>query len=229
MEAGKDPQYLTAENIGEVAKDAYTLENGVAVTNTAAVVSGLKADDAKKIDAATVTPLPIFSAGVSDGGTAVISLKASLDKYDGKKLGDVVMLKLKRDGTSEALRRAGDAKDLSAASFIWTDASGNPRNLSDKVVAGRSYYISVAIEDDSAYDLDTTPGRIIDPLAMAAAKAPGTEDDDNAGGDNNGGGDSAGAASDGNGGGCSTGGNVHALFGLLCLAAIAFRRTRRSS
>ena len=221
VEAGQNPQYVTAEEIGAIAPGKFEIENGVAMTKTTAVVSGLSPDDARKIDAATVTPLPIFSAGVSSGGTAVVSIKVSLDKYDGARLGDVAMLKLKRDGSAEPLAMAADAKALKAASFIWTDMAGQPKDVSGKIVAGRSYYLNVAITDDSEYDLDATPGKIIDPLAMASTVTP--QDD---GGSNN---DDDAAAGDSSGGGCSTGGSAQALFGLLCLAAIAPRRTRRSS
>ena len=56
---------------------------------------------------------------------------------------------------------AAGIDSLASGAFIWTDAAGNPLSVSEKTISGRNYFLNVAIEDGSEYDLDaTTPGAV---------------------------------------------------------------------
>ncbi|MDR1915320.1 MAG: hypothetical protein LBQ58_01945 [Synergistaceae bacterium] len=48
------------------------------------------------------------------------------------------------------------SEGIGANQYVWTDESGNVFGPDDTVEAGRSYYLSVAIQDNSSYDWDDT-------------------------------------------------------------------------
>ncbi|MDR1515946.1 MAG: hypothetical protein LBS45_09635 [Synergistaceae bacterium] len=154
------------------------------------------------IDTGTITPLPVFSANVTGGGTALVTLKLKMGGFAGKALGSIAVLKMDINRSVVSLVLAASREGLKRGSFIWTDAAGKPIPSSDEVIGGREYFINVAIEDGSDFDLDReTAGTIVDPLAIALT--------DTGGGGGNGNGGSG-------GGGCDTG--IMAVF----VAALAF-------
>jgi hypothetical protein len=142
----------------------------------------------------TVTPLPVFRAGVTEGKTALVTIKLTLDGYAGETLGSMAVLKMTRGGSVARLTMAQSAESMVSGSYVWTDAAGNAVSPSEKAVIGRNYYMSVAIGDGSEYDLDREPGTIVDPLALAVAgSGSGGWNDDGSGGSPSGGGCDAGA------------------------------------
>jgi hypothetical protein len=166
-----------------------------------------------------VTPLPVFRTGVTAGKTALVTLRVNLSGYGGETFGSIAVLKITSGGSAERLGMAASREKLTPGSYVWTDGSGNVKPSSEKAAAGQSYYISVAIEDDSEYDLDDRHGTIVDPLALAVeGAASGSEDAGQGGGD---GWNSSGGGS-GGGGGCDSG-----AFGLSALASLGLTAALR--
>jgi hypothetical protein len=122
---------------------------------------------------------------------------------------------MKSDGTIARLRMAESSDSLSSGSFVWTDVSGNAIPASDAAASGRDYCINVAIGDGSEYDLDTRPGTIVDPLALAVNAA--------ASGNTGGGSSNSGAESSSGGGGCDSGLGIFAIAALGLIAALRKR------
>ncbi|MDR1943337.1 MAG: DUF4430 domain-containing protein [Synergistaceae bacterium] len=189
---------------------------GAVTFSESAFISGLNGSADASIDTEKpITPLPVFRTGVTENGTAVVTLSVRLDRYDGETLGAIAVLKMKRNGTAGALDMVTSSEKLTSGAYVWTDGFGNAKRSSEKAVAGQHYFMSVAIEDDSQYDLDRTTGTIIDPLALAVTKEVNNS---NSNGEKN--------ISDqsGGGGGCDAGGG----FGLAALAicSLALRKKR---
>ncbi|MDR1470992.1 MAG: hypothetical protein LBS75_00575, partial [Synergistaceae bacterium] len=196
---------------------------GVTIKKSA-FLSGLTDSVKDSIDTETITSIPALTTRVGEGGgTALVSLKVNLDKYKGETLGSISVLKMEYDSinsvkmlnsaktvetdeTNETFKRVSSIGELIPGSYIWTDADGNEKLVSEKVAVGGGYYMSVAVEDDSDYDLDREEGTILVPLALAGANK-GTE-----GGKN----DDEPQSNDGGGGGCAAG-----EFGLTVVAAAA--------
>jgi hypothetical protein len=209
-----------------------------------AFISGLEDPEASIDSQKPVTPLPVFRTGVTEGSTALVTLKLTLDGYEGEELSSISVLGMKFDGSAAKLdmtpsagRRLSPA-GMSSGAFVWTDAAGNAIPPSGKAVSGRNYFLSVAVMDGGEYDLDGGQGVIAGSLALAAeAVSPGTPDIPDApdtpgtpgapdipdGGSGNDNGDGAGGSESSpspSGGGCNAG-----AFGVPAMAAvIALRR-----
>jgi hypothetical protein len=150
--------------------------------------------------AGAVKPLPVVRASVPEGAdTVVFTLAMHLDEFAGKTVGDLVALKQKTDGVTEALARASSPSEIVGGQVAFTDENGTSLPPDLKIVEGVVYYLSVAIKDNSEYDWDTTAGSVLDPIGVTTKASPG------------GGGGSG-------GGGCDAG---FAGFGLLMLALVA--------
>jgi hypothetical protein len=177
--------------------------SGGIVSNPGEVAGGLSELDKAELDAGAdaMIPLPVFKAEVNDGRTVLVSMAVSLSKFAGNNLSEVAVLKYRCDGVTERLEPAASPEGISHARYAWTDANGAALSGALKISAGRLYYLSVAIKDDSVHDWDPTPGSVVDPMALALVKSAA-----------NGGNDEA---SSGGSGGCDAG------FGLLGLAALA--------
>jgi hypothetical protein len=208
IESASGARVVTAAEIEALGIGASAMEssNGVVVIKGSEFINGLGAAAASGIDTEKpITPLPVFHSDVTAGGTTLVTLKVNLDSYGGENLGAVAVLKMTRGGSVVRLLRAVDQQNLISGAFIWTDALGYAISSSEEIAAGRSYFMSVAIEDNSEYDLDGNLGTVVDPLSLAVTKKT-------SGGGYNGDGINAQSG----GGGCDAGG-----FGLASLAILA--------
>jgi hypothetical protein len=178
MEAGSSVSLASVSELQALGLNTPVSESsdGTVTVSSSAFADGLSEETASSIDTARpITPLPAFRAGVSDGGAALVSLKVRLDSYDGETMEGIAVLKMRLNGSVGRLDTAPSTEGIRSGSFIWTDADGNAVPPSNRAVAGRDYFLSVAIEDGSDYDLDETPGTIVDPLALAVG-TPESED-----------------------------------------------------
>jgi hypothetical protein len=189
--------------------------------NTWAVRSGMSDEAAGKIAPnAPALPIPTFEADVTPGNTALVTLKVYLGEFAGRSVNELAVLKLKRDGVTEELERAGGFGEMTDGRFIITDLSGVPVT---SPIEPREYLLNVAIADNGDYDWNPADGKVFDPLAVTLY---GGRDDGGNTGDTGGdgdGGDNDKSSADDSGGGCDAG------FGLAgaALAIMAAARGRR--
>jgi hypothetical protein len=211
IDAGSAVSTVSASNLANLGLGVPVSESGgIAAISAGAFADGLGEGAASAIDVEKpITTLPPFSAGVAEGGTALVSFKVSLDSYAGGTMGEIEVLKMKIGGSVVRLEPAPSAGGVYAGSFVWTDEEGRDISSSSKVTAGRDYFLSVAIEDNSDYDLDhETPDTIVDPLALAVKKAEAAN---------------AGPKEGSGGGGCDAGAGGLVL-AVLCAVKFARRR-----
>jgi hypothetical protein len=181
IEAGINPRGVTGSEMeGLGFGDIITVKTNGAVTVSEGVFKAALAESGIVVDAEKpIAPLPVFRVGVSEGGTALVTLKASMDGYAGETLGSVAVFKMTYKGSAVRLVSASSPTGLKHGAFVWTDGAGNAMQATEAVTAGNEYFISVAIKDDSDFDLDGwKAGSIVDPLALAAAN-PGSTTSDN--------------------------------------------------
>ena len=218
IEAGSKTRKADMSDMKALGLDGYMAANGdgaVTVSGTA-FASGIEATGIK-VDAGTVTYLPGVSKKVTQGRTAVFTTRLRLDAYAGKKLSSVSVFKMKADGTVGKLATAPSVGQMTAGSFIWTDTAGNVIQPSDEAQSGRDYSLSVAVGDDSEYDLDrTNPGTVLDPpvLAVESAVSGPTGEDEKDG-------------ETGGGGGCDSGASGVLALSLVALLSVTARRRGR--
>jgi hypothetical protein len=225
IEPGAAPKNVTASDMEKLGFGAIAeTAGGVLTVSREAFMEALE-ESGIKVDAGKpVAPLPVFRAGVSPGGTVLVTLRATLDGYAGEALRSVAVFKMTYKGTAARLQRADSPGGLAHGRFVWTDAAGNAIDPVAAVTAGTDYYISVAVRDDSEFDLDGwTRGSIVDPLALAVEEgaASGSEDTSQGGGGN---GWNSSSGGSGGGGGCDAG--ALGLFALASLGLTAALRRR---
>jgi hypothetical protein len=212
VEAADDVRWIDAAELarlpGNIA-DASVIVGGIAIADSRALTERLPSGSAEAIDTdKSVLPLPIFNASVSkNGGTAVVTMRTTLNGFAGEIAGDVVMLKLRRDnGRAAQLAKASSLRDIGGAQYILTDVNGSVVPDGSEIVQGREYLINIAIEDDSPYDWDPEPRSILDPAILAVKKTSDGGSQDNPA----------------SGGGCSSG-----AFGAAAMALIALKAARK--
>jgi hypothetical protein len=213
IEAAGDARQASASELSALGFTGPVSEiSGGAVTVSSSLfTAGLTGEAASSIDAeAPITPLPVFRTGVSAGGSALVTLKVSLDSYAGRGFGSVAVLKMKRSQSVDVLGGADGTDSIKPGEFVWTDAAGRAISGSDKVASGGEYYLNVAIKDNSDYDLDPASGTIVDPLALSAVKAA-----------------ASGPSSGSGGGGCAAG--AGGIMVLSALSAVMIVRARGGS
>jgi hypothetical protein len=140
---------------------------GQLTANTWAVERGLTASDSAALDQASLTPIPVFKAAVSDGKTALVSIRMNFGgtKLAGNDFGKLALLKLRNSGErTDRLTRADNWAGMAHGTFMITEVNGN---AASGVIGEREYTVSVAIRDDSVYDWCSEPGIVIDPLVAA--------------------------------------------------------------
>ena len=201
---------LSEETLGLLTSKVGLDDEGTLIAKAGPVIAGLSADERDEIDTAHVTPLPVFRALVDDGKTALVSMAMSLDAYAGKRLGSVLLLKSRADGTTVPLSPAASPEAITHGQYVWTDAGGSAILPEEAIETGETYYLSVAIRDNSELDWDSEDenGSVLDPLLITGTKSPGDPDDPYSE----------------SGGGCDTGAG---LYGAALLAlALAMRRRK---
>ena len=159
----------------------------------------------------TVTPknitlLPIVKATVdTEKNVAAIALilpGAELGAQDGTVAGDINLIKVFADGTGAKFGYAAAASEYGDKMFALKDAAGKNLTATDKVAADKEYMVIAFVADNGDFDLDATPGNVIDPIAVAtnaATPAP---------------------SGGGSGGGCNGGFGLLALLGLALVPAL---------
>jgi hypothetical protein len=225
IEAGINPQNVTGSDIEDLGFEKIFIRNTDGTLSVSRdVFEKALTDYGIELDAEKpVSPLPVFRAGVSKGGTALVTLKASLDAYAGETLGGVSVFKMTYKGSAAKLNRVRSGEALKHGSFVWTDEAGNVIQPTETVTAGKDYFLSVAIKDDSDFDLDGwTEGSIVDPLALAVEDTSSSSENVNQGSGN-----AWNTPSGGGGGGCDTG--AFGFFAPFALAVLAFASTRRKA
>ena len=211
IDADSETQPLSNERAEELGLDSIiepTTGGGFEVKKSV-FADGL--DDSVKVKTDKLTPLGITDTKVANGAVALFSIKASLDDYEGEAFGDIAVLKLTNAASGRKIVKlvmAESLEGLASGRYVWTEGKdGSPLKKTDKAEAGTAYYLSVAIEDDSVYDLDQNAEKVVDPLALAIAD---TSEQPNGGG-----------------GGCDAGVSGILALSLAALASVTARRRGR--
>jgi hypothetical protein len=136
------------------------------------------------VDTSTITPLPVFKAdNVTDGNIAVVELETELDSLAGKKIADIVFVKLLSAGTGVVeFPNIGDSGAFFDGSFLIADSSGNALNNNAVVASGTTYKIKIGIKDDGEYDWDSAEGEVIDPSSLVSKSSGGGDGGSGSGG-----------------------------------------------
>jgi uncharacterized repeat protein (TIGR02543 family) len=164
-------------------------------------------------------PLPVFEAYTQQpGDTVLVSVKVTFGAaFAGTKLGSVVPLKLKPDGTTTTLIPQSDPKNIKHGEYAWTDSDGAPLSETKEIIMNQDAYLNVAIKDDSDLDWDNqTTHTVIDPIILANGS---TREDDST--------PASGGSGYEAGGGCDAGLGL-TVIGVLLGTAILLRRGRRT-
>jgi uncharacterized protein (DUF2164 family) len=168
------------ESIPEGLAEFVTVEDGVALADKEALLSGLdESGNAAQIDRDNVKMLPILSARVSEEGKiALFTLRMNLNGFTGKTIGDLIVLKQKKDGSTERLMPAPSPEEIENALISITGRDGNALPESLVIETDGVYYLSAAIQDNSVYDWEDEPKVVIDPMALTTLKTASGDDDD---------------------------------------------------
>lgn len=154
-------------------------------------------------DVKDIALFPVFTAQseeLSQASLGAVAFEVGGDAFgDGAALADLAICKLFPDGTALEYKEAGE--EPADGTFTVTEADGGA--LAGPFDAGKSYIITLYIEDNSSYDLDKDTGSIVDPTAIVSFKKPETH---------------------GSGGGCSAVSGAAALLALVGLPLIARRK-----
>ena len=145
------------------------VKDGVVVASVKAVEEGLAGQKASAADLdQPLVPLPVIETNVSSrNNTGLLSISRKLDEFKGNLAGDVVVLKLKRDGETVPLSQASSLGGIKDGEYILTDEDGYEIRPTRTIVSGVAYCVHIAVKDNGDYDWDMTGSKITDPAALA--------------------------------------------------------------
>ncbi|MGE9959389.1 Ig-like domain-containing protein [Cloacibacillus porcorum] len=157
-------------------------ENLVATANGTLTISPVLAKSAleevmsadKEVAPKNVVLLPIVSTNVKEKNVAAMAFSmtgAQLGAEDGTVAGDVKIIKVLADGKGAQFGYASSAAGYQDETFTLKDANDKTLALTDKVVKTSDYKLIIFVADDGKFDLDKTPGSVVDPIAVATNAA----------------------------------------------------------
>ena len=123
----------------------------------------------------TVYALPIFSAALPAGTTAKIvscAFEVTGDKLLAATPEAVKLIKVQGAEKSVFFNYSADPADFKTdGTFTIQNAANAIVAATETISADAKYKVTVFIEDNGAYDLDATAGRIVDPSALVTTSA----------------------------------------------------------
>ena len=128
----------------------------------------------KEVAPKNVVLLPIVSTNVKEKNVAAMAFSmtgAQLGAEDGTVAGDVKIIKVLADGKGAQFGYASSAAGYQDETFTLKDANDKTLALTDKVVKTSDYKLIIFVADDGKFDLDKTPGSVVDPIAVATNAA----------------------------------------------------------
>ncbi len=157
-------------------------ENLVATANGTLTISPVLAKSAleevmsadKEVAPKNVVLLPIVSTTVKAKNVAAMAFSmtgAQLGAEEGTVAGDVKIIKVLADGKGAQFGYASSAAGYQDETFTLKDANDKTLALTDKVVKTSDYKLIIFVADGGKFDLDKTPGNVVDPIAVATNKA----------------------------------------------------------
>ena len=157
-------------------------ENLVATANGTLTISPVLAKSAleevmsadKEVAPKNVVLLPIVSTNVKEKNVAAMAFSmtgAQLGAEDGTVAGDVKIIKVLADGKGAQFGYASSAAGYQDETFTLKDANDKTLALTDKVVKTSTYKLIIFVADGGKFDLDKTPGNVVDPIAVATNAA----------------------------------------------------------
>ncbi|WP_455594672.1 Ig-like domain-containing protein [Cloacibacillus porcorum] len=160
-------------------------ENLVATANGTLTISPVLAKSAleevmsadKEVAPKNVVLLPIVSTTVKAKNVAAMAFSmtgAQLGAEEGTVAGDVKIIKVLADGKGAQFSYASSAAGYQDETFTLKDANDKTLALTDKVVKTSTYKLIIFVADGGKFDLDKTPGSVVDPIAVATNAAKPT-------------------------------------------------------
>ena len=157
-------------------------ENLVATANGTLTISPVLAKSAleevmsadKEVAPKNVVLLPIVSTNVKEKNVAAMAFSmtgAQLGAEEGTVAGDVKIIKVLADGKGAQFGYASSAAGYQDETFTLKDANDKTLALTDKVVKTSDYKLIIFVADGGKFDLDKTPGSVVDPIAVATNAA----------------------------------------------------------
>ena len=157
-------------------------ENLVATANGTLTISPVLAKSAleevmsadKEVAPKNVVLLPIVSTTVKAKNVAAMAFSmtgAQLGAEEGTVAGDVKIIKVLADGKGAQFGYASSAAGYQDETFTLKDANDKTLALTDKVVKTSTYKLIIFVADGGKFDLDKTPGSVVDPIAVATNAA----------------------------------------------------------
>jgi hypothetical protein len=223
VKPAQNPQTIAApDDIGSEAFDrldglsAFDDASGIFMANTVTMKNHLSPEAANAVDFTSddvMVPLPLVTAEVSPDKIAVITLKTPLDAFEGRTLGEIVLLKFTSEDETVVPTRIDDLAKIQDMQYVIADEGNNVLGSAHTIIADKQYRFIVAVKDNGEYDWDPDGGHVVDPLAVAPAKEKEQEPE----------------RSGSSGGGCSAGAFGMAPFFALALAAVAKAGHKRGS
>lgn len=141
--------------------------NGDIVVTSAKFAAAVASSDVNgTVDTNLIKSIPVFKTVVSADKTALASFRGRLDEFSSHKFKDIVLCKVI---PGKVLKFAFQSlpKKIESGEFAITTADGAAVEANASPKAGVEYLISFAVADNSAYDLDKTKGKILDPAVLS--------------------------------------------------------------
>ncbi|MEG1799268.1 MAG: Synerg-CTERM sorting domain-containing protein [Synergistaceae bacterium] len=136
------------------------------------VMSKVTVDAIAKEIGQSVTPLPVIEAEVPISGdlkqTVIMTMLIPGGSIQAKTVGEMILVKLLNTAKNETLERVGTIEALTSGKWLIKKAfTEEVLDVNAAIDPMQTYEINVAVQDNSAYDLNSELGKVVDPIAAS--------------------------------------------------------------
>lgn len=164
---------ITSESAAITADDLEIKDGVVVAKETVVKAAAEKAIESAglNVEVESVVPLPVFACTVSPDKIAAVSFSFQGSELKAAWAGAVKVLKILGSDDGKFFTFQSEAANVDDGEFALQSDSGDFMASTDAIDANETYTLILFIKDNGDFDLNDTPGTVVDPAAIVETTA----------------------------------------------------------
>jgi len=164
---------ITSESAAITADDLEIKDGVVVAKETVVKAAAEKAIESAglNVEVESVVPLPVFACTVSPDKIAAVSFSFQGSELKAATAGAVKVLKILGSDDGKFFTFQSEAANVDDGEFALQSDSGDFMASTDAIDANETYTLILFIKDNGDFDLNDTPGTVVDPAAIVETTA----------------------------------------------------------
>lgn len=164
---------ITSDSAAITADDLEIKDGVVVAKETVVKAAAEKAIESAglNVEVESVVPLPVFACTVSPDKIAAVSFSFQGSELKAATAGAVKVLKILGSDDGKFFTFQSEAANVDDGEFALQSDSGDFMASTDAIDANETYTLILFIKDNGDFDLNDTPGTVVDPAAIVETTA----------------------------------------------------------